>query len=46
MTDAEPRFCDRHAYVRDDETTLGDPYADREAAAKDCPACKEASRGE
>lgn len=33
-------YCDAHASVTDDEYTLGDPWADREAAAKDCPDCQ------
>lgn len=36
----EEEFCDAHAYVRDDETTIGDPYAERDAAAKECLDCQ------
>jgi hypothetical protein len=35
----EGGFCDEHSYVRDDETTLDDPYAHRDAAAATCPNC-------
>lgn len=38
--DERRQFCDVHEYVRDDETTLGDPYAERDAAAAECADCQ------
>lgn len=37
----EEVYCGPHSSVTDDEYTLGDPYAEREAAARDCPDCAE-----
>jgi hypothetical protein len=39
------RFCDVHASVTDDETTLGDPYAERDAEADHCPDCQALANG-